>query len=124
MIPWNPRSQARADRRSASPGELECGGDEAVRPGAGGGFLRDRLREDPVRVEARRLDLRAPAAVQPPPELLTIDLGMELDREMPAEAERLHAEGIPGEHDGLGRRHAPVVMELQPRPRRDQPGIR
>jgi hypothetical protein len=49
---------------------------------------------------------------------------VELDREVPAEAERLHAQGVTGQHRGPGRRQAPVMMELQPGPWRDQLGIR
>src|SRR5262249_15162812 len=104
--------------------DAQGGCDEPV--GAGGRLrlLGDRLREHPVRVLAVRLDLRPAADVQPQPELVAVDLGVELDPEVPAEAERLDAEVIAGEHAGLGGWQAPVVVELQPGPRRDQPGIR
>ena len=58
------------------------------------------------------------------PELIAVDLGMELDGEVPAEPVCLDAQVVAREHGGVGRRQAPVVVELQPRPRRNQLRVR
>ena len=60
------------------------------------------------------------ARVQPALELRAVDLGMELEREVPAEPERLHPGVVAGQHRRRRGRQAAVAVELQPGPGRDQ----
>ena len=56
----------------------------------------------------------AAARIQPALDLRPVDLRVELDGQVPADAEGLHAGRVAGQHGGLRRRQAAVTVELQP----------
>ena len=66
------------------------------------------------------LGIRVSARVQPALELRAVNLGMELEREVPAEPERLYPGVVAGQHRRGRGRQAAVAVELQPGAGRDQ----
>ena len=68
-----------------------------------------------VRVLAGPLGLGLAAVAQPAADLRRVDLRVELNGEMRADAERLDAQIVARQHPRAGRRQAQVPVELQPR---------
>src|SRR6266705_2286712 len=103
--------------RPPPPGGREAGYGASAPVGQ---LLRDCLGVDGAWILARLLDLPPPAGLEPEPQLLAVDLGMELDRQMPADRERLHADLVARQNRRVPWRLAPVAVELQPGAGRDQ----
>src|SRR6516162_701097 len=101
-------------------GDVQRRGDQAVGAVPGGRLLADRVGDELTGVNTELVDLPVPARVQPSLELRAVDLGVELEREVPAEAEGLQARLVAGQHPRRRGRQAAVAVELQPGPGRDQ----
>ncbi len=71
---------------------------QPARPLLGLGLEGRRLSGQRGRVQARALCRPGPAVVHPAAHLRAVDLGMELDREVPAQREGLDAELVPGQY--------------------------
>ena len=95
-------------------------GDQAVGALPRGGLLADGVGQELIGVDPERGGVGVRVRVQPALELRSVDLRVELDREVPPDAERLHGHVVARQH-GRGRgRQAAVVVELQPGTGRDQ----
>jgi hypothetical protein len=85
-----------------------------MRPGSQPRLLTDGIGQQLTGVKPGLLGLPVSACVQPQLELRAVDLGVELDREVPSEAERLHAGLVTGQHRRRRGQQAAVAVELHP----------
>jgi S-adenosyl methyltransferase len=95
------------------------GGDQAIGSFPRGRLLADGVGHELIGIQPGPFGVQVPARVQPALELRAVDLGVELQGQVPAEAERLHAGRVAGQDRCLRRREAAVVVELQPGAGRD-----
>jgi O-methyltransferase involved in polyketide biosynthesis len=124
---WRARSEVEAAGPTSlwggvarKPLAAHGGGDQAVGSFPRGRLLADRVGHELVGVQSRAFGVAGTARVQPALELRAVDLGVELQGQVPTQPERLHAGRVAGQDRRLRRREAAVAVELQPGAGRDR----